>query len=90
MGETRGLSSSNPYLHGTAAGNAAGGGGNPGGGGGAGGGGGGWQGGEGEDGGGSGGGGGAIKYSLSSAVACEYDPAFVRLTRTEHQVNERG
>ncbi|CAN0555648.1 unnamed protein product, partial [Ectocarpus sp. 12 AP-2014] len=35
--------------------------------------------------GGGGGGGGATKYSLAAAAACEYDPTFVRLNRTEHQ-----
>ncbi|CAN0375641.1 unnamed protein product, partial [Ectocarpus fasciculatus] len=28
---------------------------------------------------------GATKYSLAAAAACEYDPTFVRLNRTEHQ-----
>ena len=39
---------------------------------------------------GAGGGGGATKYSLAASAACEYDPTFLRLNRTEHQVSERG
>lgn len=39
-----------------------------------------------EAGGGGGGAGGAIKYSLRASSAGEYDPTFVRLNRTDHQV----
>lgn len=40
----------------------------------------------GSEGGGRAGSGGATKYSLAASAAGEYDPTFVRLNRTEHQV----
>lgn len=35
-------------------------------------------------------GGGATKYSLAASAAGEYDPTFIRLDRTKHQVRGGG